>query len=745
MKKILYILLLISISVSNAQTTPVSVEAERIAEIQQQLAQLSEAIPGLTKHVKSEINVSNITLPNFLLAVAEVHKVNINVSPELNNIPIVNSFPDVTLADLLEFICKEFSLTIDFTGNILAIKKYNAPIPIEEAHVIPVTYNQANNRITIDAKKDKLYDVFKRIMDVSGKNLAFAPGLENEPITAYIINAPFDVAMQKLALVNDLETTQSKDGFWVFQDNIDATNAKDNGSKRLLRQRNTDASYKILDLDEKLLEVNFVNKPIVEIVKEIGADLNINIFTATPLDKAGTTTIKAQSITFDNLLVKIFESQQQSNAKPAQNAGNNARNQNQAPAQNQAAFNFKKEGNMYFFGTEDQLSIRTVDVIYLQYRSIELLSDPSGGGNTNSASNRVLNNLSGLNESYGNQYGSQYGNQYGNQSGNQYGSSNQNNSYRRPTNTNNTTTNNNSRASQAESTSLKSILPEEIVNAIDIKEDFELNCFYVSGPAAMVERFRNFITKIDKPIPVVLIEVMIIEVSKSATLDAGVTWGIGEAPVTTQGGLFPGADATLGAKTVNKIIGSFNSFGGFNLGNVGSNFFATIKAMETNGDLKIKSTPKLATLNSHRATFSNGQTSFYAVTRRNIYGSNNPQTSEITNYLPIDAELGISIKPTVSGDGQVLLDISVIQSSFGSRVAEDAPPDVISRNFSSLIRMKDQDIAVLGGLEEQVKSNSGTGVPFLAKVPVIKWLFSKRKRETSKSKLTILIKPTVYY
>ena len=59
--------------------------------------------------------------------------------------------------------------------------------------------------------------------------------------------------------------------------------------------------------------------------------------------------------------------------------------------------------------------------------------------------------------------------------------------------------------------------------------------------------------------------------------------------------------------------------------------------------------------------------------------------------------------------------------------------------------MKDRDIAVLGGLEEQVKSNSGSGVPFLAKIPVIKWLFSKRRRETSKSKLTILIKPTVYY
>jgi type IV pilus assembly protein PilQ len=165
--------------------------------------------------------------------------------------------------------------------------------------------------------------------------------------------------------------------------------------------------------------------------------------------------------------------------------------------------------------------------------------------------------------------------------------------------------------------------------------------------------------------------------------------------------------------------------------------------MEANGDIKIKSTPKIAAVNGHRATFSNGQTSFYAVTRRNIYGTNNPQTSEYVNYYPIDAELALSVRPSVSGDGQVLLDISVIQSSFGGRIAEDAPPDVNSRSFSSLIRMKDQDVAILGGLEEDYKNNSGKGVPLLSKVPLLKWLVSKRKREARKSKLTVLIRPTV--
>jgi len=168
--------------------------------------------------------------------------------------------------------------------------------------------------------------------------------------------------------------------------------------------------------------------------------------------------------------------------------------------------------------------------------------------------------------------------------------------------------------------------------------------------------------------------------------------------------------------------------------------------MEENGNLKIRSTPKLSTLNGHRANLSIGETTYYVVTSQNYFGSQNPIPSEVRNYVPIDAELGVSIKPLVSGNGQVTLEINVIQSDFsGERIEEDAPPGLTSREFSSIIRMQNQDLAILGGLEEKIKNDSGRGVPLLARVPVIKWLFSERKREDTKQKLTILIKPTVIY
>jgi type IV pilus assembly protein PilQ len=268
----------------------------------------------------------------------------------------------------------------------------------------------------------------------------------------------------------------------------------------------------------------------------------------------------------------------------------------------------------------------------------------------------------------------------------------------------------------------------------------------VNGPAASIERFESFIKYIDKSVPVILIEVMLLEVNRSATVETGIKAGIGDKPVTTSGTVFPNADINLGAQTINNIIDGFSGFGSLNIGKVVPNFYLSLKAMETNGNLKVRSSPRLSTLNGHKAYLSIGETTYYVVTNQNYYGSQIPQASEVKNYQPIDAELSVTIMPLVAGDGQVTMDIKVIQSSFnGQKVDKDAPPGINSREFTSIIRVKDQDLIVLGGLEESVKNDSGSGVPLLSRIPVIKWLFSSRKREDSRKKLSVLIKPTVIY
>lgn len=711
----------------------------RISTIKNQLDMVSVDNTGLTEKVRTEISVSNISLSNFLLAISNIHKININLAPDLEQINIVNNFSNVTVADLLVFLCKEYQLTIDFTGNILSIKKYSPPIEEPEKRFIPITYNPEEVKISIDVKQDALYDVFKRITDETGKNLVFTPGMEQKSITYYVKEMELDAALDKMALANNMFLQKTKDGFYVFED---ITSVSNSNSPLSSRGKST-INFKILDLEDKLLEVDFNNVPIQTIINEIGAELNIDIFTASPLQNAGSVTFKTKSITFDSLLVKIFESQTPpiSAGPTINNVNNNTNNPNQTavnPIYSSQLFTFKKEGNTYFFGTENQLSVRNVEIIHLQHRSVELLSDPMGGENRNRTVGRTNVGLNNYNNTYSTLGG------YNNYNNTTINSNSLVRNNREPVNiANQNNMSYNNYESKAEA--LLSILPDDIKKDLDVKIDYELNSFYVLGSSTKIERFKEFVKKIDRPVPVILIEVMLIEVNKSATVEMGVSWGIGDSPAKTKGSIFPETDLTLGANTINRVLNGFDGFGQINLGKVVPNFFATIKAMERNGNIKIRSTPKLSTLNGHRATFSNGQTSYYAVRQRNIYGTDNPQTSEITNYEPIDAELGLTIKPLVSGDGQVTLDIFVVQSSFGERIAEDAPPDLSSREFSSIIRVQDQDIVVLGGLEEQVKNDSGSGVPLLARVPLIKWLFSKRKREDSTAKLTVLIKPTVIY
>jgi len=708
-----------------------SQENQRIGQIRNNIDAITADTPGLSQKVN--IKIKEASLSDFLIAVSEVHKVNLSVDPALKQINIVNNFSDVSVADLLIFLCKQYNLSIDFTGNILSITPYQAPVETPAEKVIDVGYDYNNDLLTLNLKGDKLYDAFKRIMDASGKNLVFAPGMENQLLTAYIKNMPFDAALNKLAYANDLSITKSRDNFYLF-DKLEgnggtvATAQGDNGSgttrqSRPQRYRKSNFFFNVLDTERQLLEVDFENTPIASIINDIGTELQIDLFIASPLENAGNATVKAKNITFDDLLVKIFESNSSNGVAAINPQNRNVSNQQfdggnngmAVPALSGENYTFMKKDNIYFFGTKNQLTVRNIKSIPMMHRSIELLGDPASAEKTVGRTQTNFNNYNSNNTSGG--------------------------GFQQPQQQNP-----NKIAESAPSESILTIIPDEAKRDLDIKVDKELNSFLVNGPAESIQRFESFIKYIDKAVPVILIEVMLLEVSRSAIVETGISAGIGTKPTTTTGTVFPTADINLGAQTINKIINRFDGFGSLNIGSVVPNFYLSLKAMEANGDIKIRSAPRLSTLNGHKASLSIGETTYYVVTSQNYYGSQITQTSEIKNYQPIDADLSVTIKPLVSGDGQITMDIRVVQSSFnGERIDKDAPPGINSREFTSIIRVKDQDLIVLGGLEEKVKNDSGTGVPLLSRIPILKWLFSSRKREDSRKKLTVLIKPTVIY
>ncbi len=286
------------------------------------------------------------------------------------------------------------------------------------------------------------------------------------------------------------------------------------------------------------------------------------------------------------------------------------------------------------------------------------------------------------------------------------------------------------------------VIPGELKKGVETKEFKELNSIVFSGSSPNIQEIKRMIDQIDKPVPVIMIEVIIMDVTRQFNVSTGITAGVGDAPVKSGGTVLPGIDLTLGGTAINNFL---NLIGLSNLGGVGPNFYLNLKALETNGYVNVQSTPRLSTLNGHEATINIGNKDYYVEQTQNIVGTQNPQTVVTNTYKPVNADFSITINPVVSGDEQITLDVTVNQSDFTARTVPGAPPGQTERKFKSMIRVKNNDMIVLGGLEKNQKGDTGKGLPLLSRVPGLKWLFSSREKTKQKNKLIIFIKPTIIY
>ncbi|WP_196896061.1 FecR domain-containing protein [Aureivirga marina] len=301
---------------------------------------------------------------------------------------------------------------------------------------------------------------------------------------------------------------------------------------------------------------------------------------------------------------------------------------------------------------------------------------------------------------------------------------------------------------QVENRTLESVLqtiPQSIKKELTIVEFKELNGLMVTGAESNIEELKAVVRKIDQTVPLVQIEVLIVQYKKSYDFETGLQAGIGKKPDAPQT-VFPNPDVSLNSKNVNNLIDAFNGFGIFNIGKVTKDFYLNLKALENNSIVNIKSTPKIATLSGHEASLSIGSTDYYfQQNNRLITQGVNNNILQSGDWKPTEANMTVTINPTVSKGEYVTLDITVEKSAFTGRSGKDAPPGKTTQKFQSLVRVNNSDMVLLGGLDEVEKENSGTGVPFLSRIPIIKWFFSSRKKAKSKSKLHVFIRPIIQY
>jgi type IV pilus assembly protein PilQ len=289
-------------------------------------------------------------------------------------------------------------------------------------------------------------------------------------------------------------------------------------------------------------------------------------------------------------------------------------------------------------------------------------------------------------------------------------------------------------------------IPAELKKGVEIKAFNDQNSLIVCGSQPRIDEIQTFLRDIDRVVPVISIEVMIVDINNSHTVSAGIKAGLGQAPTKTGGDVFPSLNLNLGANSINSIIDGINGTGIVNLGKVTPNFYMTLQLMEQNGDVKINSTPLLSTLNGNEAKMSIGETRYYRENNTNTITTQSTTTVQSVIYKPLEAKFSMTINPIVSGDEQITLEIAVTQSTFTNQSGpEGSPFNQSSRDFKSLIRVKNQEMIMLGGLDNENKSETGSGVPILSRIPILKWFFGIHTKTKAKSKLTIFIKPTVIY
>lgn len=290
---------------------------------------------------------------------------------------------------------------------------------------------------------------------------------------------------------------------------------------------------------------------------------------------------------------------------------------------------------------------------------------------------------------------------------------------------------------------IQDFIPANLLKDLEVVVIEELNSLVVSGSYPQIQELTQYLKGIDVPVPVIQIEVMIIDHNRNHNIRTGLDMGIGQEPATSGGSIYPSVEYTLNAQSINQIISSLNGWGSVNLGPVTPNFYVSLKALETNGVIKTRSTPKLATLNGHEANIKIGKTEYYAVEQQSLQGVQNPIPIVTRNYQSVTADFTLTIRPFVSGEGEVTLEIEVEQSDFTTRIAPDAPPGQVKRTFTTIIRVKDGEMILIGGLEEKTTDNTGEGLPWFSRVPVLKWFFSNRNKVKSDNRLNIFIKPTI--
>lgn len=230
----------------------------------------------------------------------------------------------------------------------------------------------------------------------------------------------------------------------------------------------------------------------------------------------------------------------------------------------------------------------------------------------------------------------------------------------------------------------------------------------------------------------VLIEVLIAEVRK----DRGFSFGVAaELPATRIPG---GGDATASGSTSGISLGDFV----LNVMNIGgADLDATLRAAASRGDVAIVSRPIVLAANNELAHVLVGSQRPFVQVSRSL-PTDAPQRDQVIQYKDVGTQL--QVRPTISADGFVMLEVTQEVNAVTTETAFDAPV-ISTRSIQTRLLVRNGQTAVLGGLADQQRDATQGGVPILSAIPLIGGLFGRVTRRATETELFVFLTPTVIY
>ncbi|WP_377169919.1 type II secretion system protein GspD [Prosthecobacter fluviatilis] len=296
------------------------------------------------------------------------------------------------------------------------------------------------------------------------------------------------------------------------------------------------------------------------------------------------------------------------------------------------------------------------------------------------------------------------------------------------------------------------------------------NTLYIVATRLQHMWVEGYIAAADKPQTLIAVEVKFIETSRDPSREFGIDW-----TGTLENGNFrqvkdvtTSTDSTTGLPVTTVNYNNVPTTGGYrtdlanllsaaDLNHVGSTLGFPATSILSSQDVNVKLRAMMrdqetnTTSYPRMVTLSNREVAIRAVVNQPVLdasstassGSIGATTTTKVAYLPIGTVL--NILPKRMQADKVLLNMAVTVSSIiGTQVISGNPyPIASSRVYSAPVEIESGYTVAVGGLDEATEKEAQAGVPFLSKVPGLKWLFDYKSRSKNHKSLMLFITPTI--